>query len=73
MCRLLAYTGVPIVVDQLVYQPRNSLIHQSYEAKELEEHSTVMVSELAGTCVSSIQRQQYSCRLRRPGVIAIFG
>jgi glutamine amidotransferase len=37
MCRLLAYRGKPIILDQLVYQPRNSLVHQSYDAKELEE------------------------------------
>jgi glutamine amidotransferase len=37
MCRLLAYRGKQISLDQLVFQPRNSLIHQSYDAKELEE------------------------------------
>ncbi len=37
MCRLLAYKGAPIILDKLLYQPKNSLIHQSYDAKELEE------------------------------------
>jgi glutamine amidotransferase len=37
MCRLLAYMGTPIIVDKLLYQPKNSLIHQSINAKELEE------------------------------------
>jgi glutamine amidotransferase len=37
MCRLIAYLGTPMVLDQLVFQPKNSLINQSYEAKELEE------------------------------------
>ncbi|MFZ6010164.1 MAG: class II glutamine amidotransferase [Bacteroidota bacterium] len=37
MCRLLAYMGSPIVIDKLLYQPKNSLINQSISAKELEE------------------------------------
>ncbi|MBL7858274.1 MAG: class II glutamine amidotransferase [Cyclobacteriaceae bacterium] len=37
MCRLLAYMGTPIVIDKLLYQPKNSLINQSISAKELEE------------------------------------
>jgi glutamine amidotransferase len=37
MCRLLAYMGSPIVIDQLLYQPKNSLVNQSINAKELEE------------------------------------
>jgi len=37
MCRLIAYKGVPIAMDQLIFAPRNSLVHQSYNAKELEE------------------------------------
>lgn len=37
MCRLLAYLGTPVVIDKLLYQPKNSLIHQSINAKELEE------------------------------------
>lgn len=37
MCRLMAYKGAPIIMDQLLYQPHNSLIHQSYAATELEE------------------------------------
>lgn len=37
MCRLLAYRGTPIIIDQLLYQPKNSLINQSIHARELEE------------------------------------
>lgn len=37
MCRLLAYKGAPIILDKLLYQPKNSLIHQSFDAKEIEE------------------------------------
>jgi len=33
----MAYLGSPIVIDKLLYQPRNSLINQSVNAKELEE------------------------------------
>jgi glutamine amidotransferase len=37
MCRLLAYKGTSIAVDELLYKPKNSLINQSVNAKELEE------------------------------------
>lgn len=37
MCRLLAYLGTPVVIDKLLYQPRNSLVNQSTNAKEIEE------------------------------------
>ena len=37
MCRLLAYIGTPIVIDKLLYQPKNSLVNQSINAKEIEE------------------------------------
>jgi len=37
MCRLLAYMGSPIVIDKLLYQPKNSLVNQSINARELEE------------------------------------
>ncbi|MBX2962899.1 MAG: class II glutamine amidotransferase [Cyclobacteriaceae bacterium] len=37
MCRLLAYKGTPILLDELLYKPKNSLINQSINAKELEE------------------------------------
>lgn len=37
MCRLLAYKGTSIAVDELLYKPKNSLINQSINAKELEE------------------------------------
>lgn len=37
MCRLLAYKGTSIVIDSLLYQPKNSLINQSFNAREIEE------------------------------------
>jgi ergothioneine biosynthesis protein EgtC len=37
MCRLLAYKGTSIIIDELLYKPKNSLINQSVNAKELEE------------------------------------
>jgi len=37
MCRFLAYLGKPIVLDKLLYQPKNSLVHQSYHAQERKE------------------------------------
>lgn len=37
MCRLIAYLGSPIVIDKLLYQPKNSLVNQSISAKEIEE------------------------------------
>ncbi|MBX2945462.1 MAG: class II glutamine amidotransferase [Cyclobacteriaceae bacterium] len=37
MCRLMAYKGTPILLDELLYKPNNSLINQSINAKELEE------------------------------------
>jgi glutamine amidotransferase len=37
MCRLMAYIGSPIIIDKLLYLPKNSLINQSINAKELEE------------------------------------
>jgi glutamine amidotransferase len=37
MCRLLAYMGTPTTIDQLLYQPKNSLVNQSISAKEIEE------------------------------------
>ncbi len=37
MCRFLAYRGAPIAMSKLLYEPKNSLIHQSYHAQEREE------------------------------------
>ncbi|MGC4023513.1 MAG: class II glutamine amidotransferase [Cyclobacteriaceae bacterium] len=37
MCRLMAYKGTPIVIDKLLYQPKNSLVNQSIHAREIEE------------------------------------
>ena len=36
MCRFVAYLGAPILADGLVTKPENSLIHQSYHARELD-------------------------------------
>lgn len=37
MCRLLAYTGPPVVLDELLYKPEHSIIKQSYHAVEMDE------------------------------------
>lgn len=33
----MAYIGTPIIIDKLLYQPKNSLVNQSVNAKEIEE------------------------------------
>lgn len=35
MCRFVAYVGTPIVVDELLIRPANSLLKQSREAREM--------------------------------------
>jgi len=37
MCRFIAYLGKPIMADELLLKPDNSLIHQSYHAGEMTE------------------------------------
>ena len=37
MCRFVAYLGEPILAEDLLTKPENSLIHQSYHAKEMDE------------------------------------
>ncbi|MBK7653608.1 MAG: class II glutamine amidotransferase [Flammeovirgaceae bacterium] len=37
MCRLLAYKGTPVIMDNLLYKPKNSLVNQSINAREIEE------------------------------------
>lgn len=37
MCRFLAYAGAPLLLADLLYRPANSLIMQSYDAKERPE------------------------------------
>jgi len=37
MCRLLAYQGSPLAVDDLLYKPQYSLINQSHHAREMAE------------------------------------
>ncbi|HVF86984.1 MAG TPA: class II glutamine amidotransferase [Pyrinomonadaceae bacterium] len=37
MCRFLAYAGVPLLLSDLLYRPVNSLIMQSYRARERAE------------------------------------
>jgi predicted glutamine amidotransferase len=33
----MAYKGTPVVIDKLLYQPKNSLVNQSFHAREIEE------------------------------------
>ena len=37
MCRFVAYLGEPILAEDLITKPKNSLIHQSYHAREMAE------------------------------------
>lgn len=37
MCRFAAYLGPPIRLSSLLTEPANSIIHQSYRAREMEE------------------------------------
>ena len=37
MCRFIAYLGKPIMADELLLKPTNSLVHQSYHAGEMSE------------------------------------
>ena len=37
MCRFVAYIGKPMLLDELIIKPKNSLIHQSVQANEMEE------------------------------------
>jgi len=37
MCRFVAYLGRPIIVDELLLKPSNSLVNQSYDAEEMSQ------------------------------------
>jgi len=37
MCRFIAYLGAPLLLDDVLYKPKNSLINQSFKAQEMEE------------------------------------
>ena len=37
MCRFAAYHGPPIPLDELLYKPDHSIVHQSTDAREREE------------------------------------
>lgn len=37
MCRFIAYRGKPILLDDVLHKPKNSLIRQSAQAHEAEE------------------------------------
>lgn len=37
MCRLVSYLGRPTLMEKLLIEPKNSLINQSFNAKELDE------------------------------------
>ena len=38
MCRFVAYLGRPIILDELLLKPSNSLVHQSYDAGEMSQN-----------------------------------
>jgi len=35
MCRIVGYMGQPLALDRLLYHPEHSLVHQSYQPKEM--------------------------------------
>ena len=35
MCRFVAYQGHPVVIADLLYRPRHSLVHQSHHSEQL--------------------------------------
>ena len=37
MCRFIAYLGRPIIIDELLLKPTNSLINQSHDAEEMSQ------------------------------------
>ena len=37
MCRFIAYLGTPMLMDEILFKPKNSLIHQSIQARETSE------------------------------------
>ena len=37
MCRFVAYLGKPLVLDEVLFKPENSLVKQSYHAREMSE------------------------------------
>ena len=37
MCRFVAYLGTPIIADELLLKPENSLVNQSYDAEEMSQ------------------------------------
>lgn len=37
MCRFVAYIGTPIIIDELLIKPENSLVNQSYDAEEMSQ------------------------------------
>ena len=37
MCRFIAYIGAPVLLDELLYHPENSIIRQSFKARERKE------------------------------------
>jgi glutamine amidotransferase len=37
MCRFIAYLGRPIIIDELLLKPANSLINQSHDAEEMSQ------------------------------------
>lgn len=53
MCRLLAYSGDPIFLEEFVCKPQHSLVRQSMQADESKWRPTVMDSASAGTPVTT--------------------
>lgn len=48
MCRYLAYRGSPLPLEELVYRPTNSLVHQASDAMESPTRINANLGSLAG-------------------------
>ena len=71
MCRFIAYLGKPIMADELLLKPANSLVHQSYSAGEMPEILNGDGFGVGWYAHSIPNFRGFSVQLHRPGVIPI--
>ncbi|MEI6419931.1 MAG: SRPBCC family protein, partial [Sphingomonadales bacterium] len=70
MCRMLGYVGEPVLLDELLIRPDNSLIHQTVNARMLAEERGIEIvefdppSDMAWTAITGIEHRG-RWRLRR--------
>ena len=44
MCRVISYIGKPLIMDDLIYKPSNSLVEQAYNPKFMFHYKNFSVS-----------------------------